>query len=262
MKKLIMPLAGLLAFLLAVTVTLGARGALTRESLSHAPVVGGLFKGGHGSEGEHGEVAADGHGEAGEHGQSSGGHGQSSGHGEEGESPLPPHPDGQALAASFDLPRPFEAEDLERLVARLRGARMDYAERLRTQAALGDALEHLGRELEERRVELEGLMAALSEERAQLQRDKAALAAERASFKAGEGDALRPLAKAFEEMQPAPAAERLALFEVDRAAKVLALMRSRKAAKLLEALPAAQAAEVSSRLAALRAAAPPEEENP
>lgn len=241
MRKLLFLLSALLAFSAAVAATLGARGALNPDSLSKAPLVGGLV--GPSKAGEHGE--AEGHAAAED------GHGEAGGHAEE-PPPAGEHPDGKQLEAAFELPRPYEAEELEKLVAELRAARRQHTERSQALRAQGEALERLAQELEERRGELEQLMAAVGEERVALDRDRATLAADRASFQAGEGEALKPVARAFEEMQPAAAAERLALFGDDRAAKVLALMRSRKAGRLLEALPPAQAAAVSSRLAAIR----------
>lgn len=244
---------GLAAFLAGAGGALGARGGLSREGLSGVPVVGALLGGGHSAAvdtaaaGEkHGEAGAEGHGEAPE------GHGDGHGEAGEGHEEAPPHPGGEALTATFDLPRPFEAEELEALTAKLVAARKDYARRLESSAALEGALTSLSRELEQRRDELELVMRSVADERRTLEAERAALAAARVDFAAGEEAALEPVARAYEEMQAPAAAERLAHLETDGAAKVLALMKARKAAKVLEALPPERAAAVSSRVTALR----------
>jgi flagellar motility protein MotE (MotC chaperone) len=227
---------GVLAFVAGAGGALGARGGLNREGLSGLPVVGALLGGGHSAAVDTSSASPEGHGE-----EVPGAHEEA-----------PPHPSGEALEATFDLPRPFEAEELEALTAKLVLARKDYARRLEASAALEGALTGLSRELEQRRDELELVMRSVAEERQALDAERAALAAARVELAAGEEAALEPVARAYEEMQAPAAAERLALLETDGAAKVLALMKARKAAKVLEALPPERAAAVSSRVTALR----------
>ena len=230
---------GAAAFLAGASGALGARGGLTREGLAGLPVVGKLV-GGHAAAVDTAAEKPEGHA------------GDAPAEGAHGPEEAPPHPSGEGLAATFELPRPFEAEELEVLSAKLVATRKEYVGRLEASAALAGALGGLSRELEERRGELERVMQRLADERAALEGERTALAAARVELAAGEEAALEPVARAYEEMQALAAAERLALLETDAAAKVLALMKARKAARILEVLPVDRAATVSSRVAALR----------
>lgn len=276
-KKLPLVVLPLLAFGGALLGTLAAGGQLEK-----APVVGKLLAGhgkgekGHGAKPEHGEAAEKGRGEEAGHGgegepssadghggEGKAGEGHGDGHGGEGKAGEGKSGEGigavgsgaaggNVVAGVFELPRPYEAEELDGLVARLGTARTQAETRARAAQEEREALAQLGKDLDERRSEMERIMQDLDRDRTALDAERAAHEARLESLPDAEVEALRPVAKAYEEMSPEAAAERLGRLDPAGATKVLALMKPKKCAKVLEATEPARAAELSRRLAALR----------
>ncbi|HBP17093.1 MAG TPA: hypothetical protein DEA08_04760 [Planctomycetes bacterium] len=152
----------------------------------------------------------------------------------------------------FELPRPYQGEELAALVHKLEQKRKDYQERLARLEEREKALDRYATELDARRSELEEVMGDVEQRHHEIDTARTELAAQQLSLDAGEAEALRPLAKTYETLRPAAAAERLEKLEIDTIAKLLNLMRSRSAGKVLEALSPAKAALVSRRLVDLR----------
>ncbi|MCA8922132.1 MAG: hypothetical protein KDD82_10005 [Planctomycetes bacterium] len=246
----------LLAFCAAVGGTLAAQGRLDAEGFAELPVIGGLVGGAHDPPGDdaHAATSEDDHAPGSQAepratGEHEGGH----------EVELPDH-DGEALRAAFELPRPFEAEELERLTLELAHARDDYREKARALAAERAALERLGADLLAQRSQLEQIMGELASQRSAIDAERIERESHYVRLSTEESAALTPVARTYESMQPQAAAERLDRLELDQAAKVLALMKARKAAKVLEVTQTERAAKLSQRLAGLRREAVPEEE--
>jgi flagellar motility protein MotE (MotC chaperone) len=214
----------------ALAATLAVQGRLSRATLAKAPVLGKLFA--HGGAPHAASNAASAPEKGDSHAKKEAG-------------------DRAAFEQAFELPRPFEAEELEALVARLAEARESYEKKAEAAAAERQAIVALGRDLEERRSDLERIMAALANEKAALDAERAALGLERSRMEELQSPSVRQLVKTYEEMQPDAAAERLGKLDPEAAAEILASIKPRKAAKVLEATEAARAAELSRRLAKL-----------
>lgn len=185
------------------------------------------------------EGEQDAHAAAEEHGE--GGHGEA-----EEEAPE------TEVEHDFELPRPYQGEELAALVHKLEQKREDYQARIARLEEREQALDRYATELDARRAELEEVMADVERRHHEIDAARTELAAQQLSLDAGEAEALRPLAKTYETLRPSAAAERLEKLEIDTIAKLLNLMRSRSAGKVLEALSPAKAALVSRRLVDLR----------
>ncbi|RMG09133.1 MAG: hypothetical protein D6731_20355 [Planctomycetota bacterium] len=233
-RKLGMALLPLLAFAGGTAAALAARGHLDAAGLAGLPGVGALFGGS-------------------AHAAEESAHGEGEGHDEEAaEHGAPAHPAETAVDEVFDLPRPFEAEELQALVRELRSARDRYREGLIALEHRRATLDRLARELDERRAEVDEVMSSLANARAKLEADRVEFEAHRIRMNEEERAALGPMVKAFEAMRPDSAAQRLGRLDLNTQAKVLSLMKARKAAKLLAALAPDQAAEVSLRMGRIR----------
>jgi len=156
-----------------------------------------------------------------------------------------------ALAGVFDLPRPYEAEELQELVQDLQRAREHHDRRREELERRLKEVAQLEADLEVRRREMEELMKSVADSEARVITAREEEAKLQTHLTDAESERLRPAAQSYERIKPQAAASLLAQLPAHEAVKLLAVMKPKKVSKVLEALPPTTAADLTRRLTRL-----------
>lgn len=217
--------------------TLMGQGRLNKDTIRRTPVLGGLIGADTApvdSESEGTDPETDGEAEPG---------------GEEGADDEAVGDGG--LDGVFNLPRPYQAEELQKLVSDLKRAREHHDRRREELDRRLKAVAQLEDDLEVRRREMEQLMKSVADSEARVVAARATEAKLHGLLTEAELERLRPAAKSYERIQPQAAAALIARLPAYEAVKLLAVMRAKKVSKVLEAMPPELAADLTRRLARL-----------
>lgn len=229
--KLILAALSPLLFAGGFALTLLGQGRLDKDTIRRTPVLGGFV----GADAAPVESASEGEAapEAAEESSSEDGSEQ------------------RALAGVFDLPRPYEAEELQELVQDLQRAREHHHRRRQELERRLKEVAQLEADLEVRRREMEDLMKSVAESEARVIAAREEEAKLQTRLSDAESERLRPAAQSYERIKPQAAAALLSQLPAHEAVKLLAVMRPKKVSKVLEALPPALAADLTRRLSRL-----------
>ncbi len=156
-----------------------------------------------------------------------------------------------ALAGVFDLPRPYEAEELQELVQDLQRAREHHDRRRQELERRLKEVAQLEADLEVRRREMEQLMKSVADSEGRVIAAREQEAKLQTHLSDAESERLRPAAQSYERIQPQVAAALLVELPAHEAVKLMAMMKPKKVSKVLEALPPTTAADLTRRLARL-----------